>query len=241
MKIYEKSVCEHKDGKIYMARDADGRDRLFFAGAFLSPDHAAAELLRSELPWTAPSRVLSLPLTFGTGDRLGIAGPGHARCFQGSGAAPVLAQQSVRELKLTGRTFADVMDAATFAVFREGFRRPWGFDGDHLKTFEEIESALRSGCTMVTLDCGENLRRGGEPSAEQMALYLGRRFDAEGCLFRFGSDELRRCAAIYGAPLTSSAAHTKNTCPVARPTLRYPWTKPRRPPLPWSSFLWPRS
>ncbi len=201
MKIYDKSICEHEAGEIYMARGGDGRDLLFFAGAFLPLDHASAELLRSELPWTAPSRVLSLPRTFGTGDRLGIAGPGHVRCFRSADAAPVLAQQSVRELTFTGRTFADVLDAATFAVFREGFRRPWGFDGDHLKTSGEIESALRSGCTMITIDCSEKIGRGGEPSAEQRALYLGRRFEAEGCALEFGAEGLGRCTAVYGAAI----------------------------------------
>jgi hypothetical protein len=178
-----------------------GELRVARGGALLPPGHETAVLLRAELPWTAPSRVPSLPKTFGTGDRLGLASPGHIRCFEGSAAAPVLAQQSLRELGLTGRSYEDVLDAATFAVFREGFKRPWGFDGDHLKTPEEIGYALKSGCTMLTLDCSEKLGGGGEPTAEQRALYLGGIFEAGGAELRFGEAELNACAAACNAAL----------------------------------------
>lgn len=68
-----------------------------------------------------------------------------------------MAQQSIRELNLTGRTYADVIAAATFGVFQEGYKGGYGADGDHLKTKDEIAYALSSGCTMITLDCSEHI------------------------------------------------------------------------------------
>jgi hypothetical protein len=47
---------------------------------------------------------------------------------------PILAQQSMRELNLTGRTYDDVLSAAVWAVFQEGYKKGYGADGDHLKT-----------------------------------------------------------------------------------------------------------
>ena len=80
--------------------------------------HENAAALRERFPFTAPSAVLGKRRTLGVGDRLGIAGPGHLRVFEQYDAYPILAQQSIRELTLTGRTFEDVLDCASFAVFR---------------------------------------------------------------------------------------------------------------------------
>jgi hypothetical protein len=80
--------------------------------------HSAAALRRL-FPFTAPSPVLGHDRTFGLGDRLGLATAGHIRAIGGYDAYPVLAQQSVRELTLTERTFGEVLDCVTFSVFRE--------------------------------------------------------------------------------------------------------------------------
>ena len=63
----------------------------------------------------------------------------NLRVFREYAAFPVLAQQSMRELTLTHRTMDDVIDTATFAVFRDGYRCGFGVDGDHLKTLEEVQ------------------------------------------------------------------------------------------------------
>ena len=59
--------------------------------------------------------------SLGLGDRLGLASPGHLHCLPGTKIRPVLAQQSIRELVLTGRTYEEVLDAASWAVFQEGY------------------------------------------------------------------------------------------------------------------------
>ncbi|MEA4964346.1 MAG: tagaturonate epimerase family protein [Oscillospiraceae bacterium] len=114
-----------------------------------------ANALMKYFPYTKPCSHQGHPFTFGLGDRLGLATPGQLRAISDYGAFPVLAQQSIRELNLTGRTFPEVIAAAAFGVFQEGYQDGYGADGDHLKTREEIKYALDSGCTMITLDCSE--------------------------------------------------------------------------------------
>jgi hypothetical protein len=128
--------------------------------------HPNARRLRQALPFTAPSPLAGQAVTFGVGDRLGVAGPGHLRLFAGRDAAPVLAQQSVRELELTGRSYEEVLDAATWAVFQEGFERPWGADGDHLKTEEWVRKALSIGFTMITADVSDHIRKDHSAAGE---------------------------------------------------------------------------
>ena len=147
--------------------------------------HANAERLRSIVPFTAPSPLAhraagpATPLvTFGVGDRLGVAGPGHIRALRRFAALPVLAQQSVRELTLTNRSFADVLDASTWAVFQEGLREPWGADADHLKTEEWVRTAIAAGFTMITADVSDHIRaeHASRPASEVRAAYA--RLDA---------------------------------------------------------------
>ncbi len=176
--VYPKSVNPLEGGLVCMA-DVGNADILLFSPAYTNAfhgkdcgayavaplSHDAAEALRFLLPFTRPIPALSRPQSCGVGDRLGIAGDGLLRAFAGSNVTPVLAQQSVRELSLTGRSFADVLDAATFAVFRNGYQGGFGADGDHLKTFADIQDALHYGYTMITLDCSEHIHKDGGTDA----------------------------------------------------------------------------
>jgi hypothetical protein len=118
---------------------------------------ANSRALRAIFPFTNPSSFTGRKISIGLGDRLGLASPGHIRTVKGTGVFPVLAQQSMRELNLTGRTYDDVLAAAVWAVFQEGYEDGYGADGDHLKTPAEINMALNSGYTMITLDCSEQI------------------------------------------------------------------------------------
>lgn len=133
--------------------------------------HANAEALRSVDPFTAPSTLGASGVTIGMGDRLGQAGPGHLRAVRAFEALPVLAQQSPRELTLTRRCFSEVLDAATWAVFREGFRLPWGADGDHVKTEDQVRDALSAGFTMITADVSDFLPSPEKASGPPDAVY----------------------------------------------------------------------
>ena len=151
-------------------------------------------------------------MSFGLGDRLGIATPGHIDLFENKELFPIFAQQSIRELNLTGRTYEDVLDAATFAVFREGYKKGFGADGDHLKTAEDVEYALSLGFTMITLDCSEHIKNDVTPDNAPALVkhypdkYLNKQFDIEeGITLSFNESELKQCAAIYGDAIIFAA------------------------------------
>jgi hypothetical protein len=218
---FEHSINKKGPSTVFMARDggetviiASGKNP-GFKGTKLPGNklkapliHKNAEVLRKLFPFTAPSRVLKEERSFGVGDRLGIACPGHIKVFEKYDAFPVLAQQSIRELNLTNRTYEDVLDAATFAVFREGFKKHWGADGDHLKTPKDIKYALGLGFTMITLDCSDHIKTDvtdeNAPALPKNYTdkYLGKQFDiGEGVSLSFTEAELKKIAAVYGGAI----------------------------------------
>ncbi len=119
-------------------------------------NHGNAAALRRALPHTGPVP-LGLRRSIGMGDRLGIATPGHVRAVRGTGVAPILAQQSIREMTRTQRTPDQVMDDATWGVFEEGWREGFGSDADHLKTTEDIDRTFAAGFCLFTIDPGEHV------------------------------------------------------------------------------------
>ena len=167
--LYPSSV-QHIDGvAVCMIRQGEeraiavfNRDSLGFSGhsfhsgkrqVWLCPlNHDNAVHLRKKVTFAGPSALRDRAVTFGVGDRLGIATPGHIRILRKYEVSPVLAQQSPRELKLAGRSYRDIVDPVTWAVFQEGYTEPWGADGDHLKTVEWVREAQSLGCTMITAD-----------------------------------------------------------------------------------------
>jgi hypothetical protein len=186
---------------------------------FCTPSRQNAAALRRTVPFTAPSRLGDSPTTIGAGDRLGNASEGHIRALKGYRVSPVLAQQSVREITLTGRTFADVLDSATWAVFKSGYTYPWGADGDHLKTEEWVRRVLSIGYTMVTADVSDFIKtecyfwkRDAIGNAYRKLPELRRKYFEKKYLMKpihivsgehiiFSEDELARTVVIYGEAL----------------------------------------
>ena len=171
--------------------------------------------IRKLFDFTNPKSIKGHDITIGLGDRLGLASPGHIRLIRELGVFPVLAQQSIRELNLTGRTYEDVLAAAVWAVFREGYTKGYGADGDHLKTHEEVKYALRCGYSMITLDCSEHIRNDFAsapqdaidaqyeklPADEMRALeseYLNKSFPIDGEMtIEFNEADFKRMIVIY--------------------------------------------
>jgi hypothetical protein len=100
---------------------------------------------------------LGLSPSFGFGDRIGLATPGHIAAVKGTKFAPVFAQQSVRENARTGRTLQQVLDDAKRAVDAAKWNAPWGADADHLKSVDELEPFVQAGYTFFTIDPGEHV------------------------------------------------------------------------------------
>ena len=141
---------------------------------------------------------LGLRRSFGFGDRLGLATPGHIDAVKASNFAPVFAQQSIRELARTRRQPGEVMLAASGAVAGAGWDRPWGADADHLQSREDVLRMVAAGFTMFTIDPSAHVNRDAdslppealESAAGAMAgrgasardifdLYLGKSFDLD--------------------------------------------------------------
>lgn len=196
--VYPGSVRPHGCGKAYMLRDNQGKEWFVNCGITHPLDHKTAEMLRREFPWTAPSRVLALRKTVGTGDRLDLCAPGILEGFRDSDAVPVPVQQSSLELNLSGRTWEEALDAATFAVYREGYLGPWGACADRLQSFQEIEAALTAGYTCLSVDCAPLLGQGDAPTDELREQYQGRTFSVEGKQIVFDRLTLEDCCREYG-------------------------------------------
>lgn len=129
-----------------------------------------ARKLRETIKYTVPS-VLSKGPIFGFGYRspflLGnifqaeVAKKYNISCF--------LAQQSVREIQRTKRTFQDVIDSASISVFLSDLKLPWGADADHLKQESSIEEAVNAGFTHFTFDLIDELRRNWQAVTDRVS------------------------------------------------------------------------
>jgi hypothetical protein len=153
---------------------------------------------------------LGLDLSFGFGDRLGLATPGHIAAVKGTKFAPIFAQQSVRENARTGRTPQQVMDDAKRAVEAAKWDSPWGADADHLKTLEDIHLFVEAGYTFFTVDPGEHVDNSADTDSadvlkqktaasnwdELSALYLFG--NGEQLWGRFDAESLMRAVVKYG-------------------------------------------
>lgn len=111
---------------------------------------------------TATSKVFStlgLQPSFGFGDRIGLATPGHVEAMKraGGGIAPIFAQQSIREMTRTGRTPAEVTDAAVVGMKRSGWNGASGADADHLKTPADVNITAAEGFTFYTIDPSDHV------------------------------------------------------------------------------------
>ena len=153
---------------------------------------------------------LGLSPSFGFGDRIGLATPGHIAAVRGTKFAPVFAQQSVRENARTGRTLQQVLDDAKRAVEVAQWDAPWGADADHLKTVDELGSFVQAGYTFFTVDPGEHVDNAADIDSvvvlkqkvtelnweELSALYLSG--NSEQVWGQFDAESLMRATVKYG-------------------------------------------
>ena len=190
-----------------------------------SAHNAAA--LRALIPWLRP-KLLGLATSAGMGDRLGLATPGHIAAVRATGSviAPILAQQSIREMTRANRSAQQVLDDAMWGVLATEWRLGYGADADHLKTFEDIDRCVAAGFTFYTFDpspvvdsaadsddaatlarkvaaldwagleCGE---------ADFRRRFTGLRTDLESQQVTINEDAAMRAAAKYGAAVLQVA------------------------------------
>jgi len=164
---------------------------------------------------------LGLNPSFGFGDRLGLATPGHIAAVRRTKFAPIFAQQSVRENTRTGRTPQQVMDDAKRAVESAKWDSPWGADADHLKTVDDLPSFVDAGYTFFTVDPGEHVDNAADTDSidalkqkvmgldwdELSALYLDE--NGEQVWGRFDAESLMRATVKYGRAIRQAVTMFK--------------------------------
>lgn len=175
-----------------------------------------------------PPTPLGLEPSFGFGDRLGLATPGHLEALRAHGGPilPVFAQQSTREIERTRRKPADVVKDAAEALRVARYEGRWSADADHLKTQEDVNATASVGFVMFTIDPSDHVDAKAdtytpEELDEQFREvradvnwadeYLGRRLRLEGdTTIDFQVPVVRRAAVKYGRAIAHSiklAAH----------------------------------
>ena len=238
MELYPRSLAQDDSATFALAHTSRGPelavmgDPAGFEGevcgeALLCPlTSANVATLRARLPWLRP-QPLGLAKSFGFGDRLGLATPGHIRALrQFAGVAPVFAQQSVRENARTGRSPQQVVDEAMWGVFQEGWRQRWGADADHLKTLQDVDDYVAAGYTLYTIDPGAHVDNAAETGdaalvaarwdalpwedmqdcpADMVRRYVGRRFSMDGMGLELDQATVLRAAAKYGRAIAHTA------------------------------------
>ncbi len=167
--------------------------------------------------------VLGMAATFGFGDRLGLATPGHVAALRDAGGSirGIFAQQSIREMTRTQRTPTGVMQAATDALASLKFAEPWGADADHLKTPEDIRYTTDAGFVFFTLDPSDDVDQQADgydaatlaakfaavrDFAPWVGEYQGRTVKLGGGSIQFDQPTVERAAVKYGKAIKKAIA-----------------------------------
>jgi hypothetical protein len=171
--------------------------------------------------------------SFGFGDRLGLATPGHVaslnRC--GSGILPIFAQQSIREMTRTNRTPKQVMEDTLTGMRQAGYTGAHGADADHLKTPADVERTADAGFVFFTIDPSGDVDAGADDydsdqlgekfksvaaQAQWIGQYEGKKVKlANGTVIDFSPVVCRRAAVKYGKAIQMATALAKHIEKVA--------------------------
>ena len=111
---------------------------------------------------------LGMAPSFGFGDRIGLATPGHVEAMKrsGSGIEPIFPQQSIREMTRTQRTPIQVMNDAMQGARAAGWTGLIGSDADHLKTPEDVNVTAEVGFTFFTIDPSDDVDQKADDYSE---------------------------------------------------------------------------
>ncbi|WP_166831193.1 tagaturonate epimerase family protein [Thalassoroseus pseudoceratinae] len=162
---------------------------------------------------------LGLAPSFGFGDRIGLATPGHVVAMQRSanGIEPIFPQQSIREMTRTQRTPQQVMDDALNGAKSAGWEGRIGADADHLKTPEDVDVTAAVGFTFFTIDPSDDVDQKADDydeatlrekfesareSAPWYESYLGKSIDLpSGSKVELDEQACMRAAVKYGSAI----------------------------------------
>ena len=162
---------------------------------------------------------LGLAGSFGFGDRLGLATPGHLAALRQAGGSikGIFAQQSIREMTRTNRTADQVMRCAVEALAATEFDDVWGADADHLKTPDDVDVTAEAGFVFFTIDPSGHVDQSADdydaatldakfkqiaPDVPWVDTYRGRTVRiGDGPTIEFDEYTVRKAAVKYGKAL----------------------------------------
>ena len=124
-------------------------DRPWVATAEPSVYHAWA--LNVRFPWTRPRSVRGYP-SLTVVDPLGLTFPACLRIARTWGVVPALVRSHPTELTAVSRSFERAAADATWAVFLEGFRRPFAVVGDGITDAAVIDDVLAASASTIVLN-----------------------------------------------------------------------------------------
>lgn len=165
---------------------------------------------------------LGIAASFGFGDRIGLATPGHVLAMKdaGQGILPMYPQQSIREMARTVREPIAVMNDAMDAAIASGWDGPIGADADHLKTPEDVDRTAAVGFPFFTIDPSDDVDEKSD-SYDEATLrakfadirgdvawydgYLGKAIALpNGTVIKLDEEACMRCAVKYGKAINSA-------------------------------------
>jgi len=162
---------------------------------------------------------LGLSPSFGFGDRIGSATPGHVEAMKraGQGIEPIFPQQSIREMTRTQRTPTQVMQDAINGMQQAGWQGTTGADADHLKTPDDVDRTIEAGFSFFTIDPSDHVDEKADgydhdqlrqryvecrQHAPWYDDYVGRSEQLpSGTRIEFDEQACQRCAVKYGRAL----------------------------------------
>lgn len=165
---------------------------------------------------------LGLAPSFGFGDRIGLATPGHVEAMNRAAGRiePIFPQQSIREMARTRRQPQSVMDDAQFGMILAGWTRRTGADADHLKTTDDVDRTFAAGFTFFTIDPSGHVDEHADSYDEETVKskfslvrdqigwyddYLNRTVQLEtGTTITFDEQSCMRAAVKYGIALNEA-------------------------------------
>ncbi|MGB7157705.1 MAG: tagaturonate epimerase family protein [Tepidisphaeraceae bacterium] len=177
---------------------------------------------------------LGMAPSFGFGDRLGLATPGHVAALKQAGGAiePIFAQQSIREMTRTGRSATEVMTDALNGAAVSGFSGKQGADADHLKTPSDVDRTADAGFVFFTIDPSDNVDghadsydantlaekvKGLGDEAKWVAAYKGRTIDLpNGTKLTIDDQAVARASVKYAKAVNQAVALAKHIDKVMR-------------------------
>ncbi|MEZ6125469.1 MAG: tagaturonate epimerase family protein [Planctomycetaceae bacterium] len=167
---------------------------------------------------------LGLEPSFGFGDRIGLATPGHVESMKraGAGIQPIFPQQSIREMFRTQRTAAHVMKDALNGAAAAGWTGKIGADADHLKTPADVDVTAAVGFTFFTIDPSDDVDQAADDYSEAIVRekfsavrdvapwydgYVGRSIGlSTGTQIQLSEEACMRAAVKYGRAIARAQA-----------------------------------